>query len=157
MKIIFLDDNARACKTFDEWIHSAIKEDTHVTFATNLLDFDYELYESGDQYDKYILDLGLNKPAEFPQDEYEQWLGSIGITEPTYLNPATSVLGWDYYQKVMRVREATKDRLDRVMLKSGYVDLLVSKFGDACYRPATLLNKGDTNHNFMLKSFLLKE
>lgn len=156
MEILFLDDDARAGETFDEWARTVLGGENHVTFVSNLVDFDYELYESGKTFDKYILDLGLEKPPEFPDDEYNHWLKDIGILDPTYLNPVTSALGWDYYDQVMRERDLTRERLDRVLLKTGYAELLIEKKGKNCYLPATLLNKGDEAYESTLKEFLAK-
>lgn len=157
MNILFLDDDPDALEDLNEWIHVYYKGEIQTTLVSNLIDFDYELYESGTRYDKYILDLGIIKPVEFTDDEYKQWLDDVGISKITWLNTRISVLGWDYYNQVMRVRPSTKDRLDRVMLKTGFAELLVSTLGKDCFLPATLLNKGDEDHNSKLIEFLQKE
>ena len=154
MEILYLDDDARAVKPFENDAHVILGDWCRITAVSNLVDFNFELYESGKIFDRYVLDIGIVKPNEFSDELYEQWLNEIGISKTTYLNNIISVLGWDYYDLVMRKRESTKNRLNRVLLKTGFADLLLKEKGKDCYRPATLLNKGDEFYSEKLKAFL---
>ena len=155
MEILYLDDDVNAVNAFFTFMNTFEKK-YEITAVSNLVDFDEELYESGKSYDKYILDLGIVAPNEFSKEMYDNWLEDIGITEVTHLGAVISVPGWDYYEKVMRTRDLTKNRLDHVMLKTGYAELLKKEVSEQRYLPATLLNKGDEHYEEILKKFLIK-
>lgn len=156
MKILFLDDNVRSFESFKGWIDTFRPGEVEFTYTDNLVDFDYELYESGNPYDIFVIDLNLEMPPDFQEDQYSAWLEGIGIRQVTELRPGCTALGWDYYDKVMREKPSTKDRLNHVLLKTGYADLLMRKFGKNCCSPATLLNKGDEQYDRILRKFLEK-
>lgn len=155
MEVLFLDDNSRAIESFITDVRSILGDEVHITAVSNLVDFDFELYESGRVYDRYVIDFELEKPIEFSDDVYEQWLKKNGIAQTTYLGNVISVPGWDYYEGVMKKRDSTKGRLNRVMLKTGYADLLLKEKGEHCYLPASLLSKGDELYEEKLKAFFV--
>lgn len=155
MEVLFLDDNSRTIESFVTDVRSMFGDGVHITAVSNLVDFDYELYESGRNYDRFVLDLGLAKPNDFPDEVYEEWLKERGISETTFLSNVISVPGWDYFECVMKKQESTKIRLNRVMLKTGYADLLLKEKGENCYLPACLLSKGDELYAEKLKAFFI--
>ena len=155
MDILLLDDDSEAIVSFENTVRSMLGESVYFTAVSNLMDFDYELYESGRNYDRYLIDLGLEKPNDFSDEVYEEWLKNLGISETTKLGHVISVPGWDYYERVMKKRESTRNRLNRVMLKTGFADLLMKEKGADCCLPATLLSKGDDSYEEKLKDFLI--
>ena len=155
MEVLFLDDDSRAIVAFENTVRSLLGERVYFTSVSNLVDFDYELYESGKTYDRYVIDLGLNKPTDFPEEAYAYWLKEHDIFEITLLDHVIPVPGWDYFEHVMKKRDSTKDRLARIMLKTGFADLLVKEKGEDCYKPAKLLNKGAEDYINELKDFFI--
>jgi len=156
MRILYLDDDQDAIEAFVARLTQVYKSDYDVVPVTNLISFDALLCDVRQHFDGIVMDLGIADPIDIPLEAYEEWLLRIGISYPTILKGNISVLGWDYYNKVMRKRERTKNRLDTVLLKTGYADLLVAKLGKDCYAPATLLNKGDEDYAVILDRYLKK-
>ena len=156
MRILYLDDDQAAIETFVPILTQVYNFNYEVVPVTDLVSFDELLYDGRHRFDGIVMDLGIADPTDIPLDAYEAWLLEIGISYPTFLNGNIAVLGWDYYNKVMREREQTKNRLDTVLLKTGYADLLVAELGKDCYAPATLLNKGDEDYALILDRYLKK-
>lgn len=156
MRILYLDDDQKAVEAFVEMLTQVYNSTCEVVPVTDLVSFDEILCDGRQRFDGIVMDLGIVYPTDIPLDVYAAWLSEIGISDPTYLMGAIPVLGWDYYDKVMRKKEQTKDRLDTVLLKTGYEDLLVAELGKDCYAPATLLNKGDEDYASILDRYLKK-
>lgn len=156
MRILYLDDDQDAIEAFVARLTQVYKSDYEVVPVTNLISFDEILYDGRQHFDGIVMDLGIADPIDIPLEAYEEWLLKIGISYPTILKGYIPVMGWDYYSKVMRQREQTKNRLDTVLLKTGYADLLVAKLGTDCYAPATLLKKGDEEYDLILDRYLKK-
>lgn len=156
MRILYLDDDQDAIEVFVSGLTQVYKSDFEVFPVTDLISFDEILYDGRQHFDGIVMDLGISDPIDIPLEAYEEWLLKIGISYPTFLMGNISVLGWDYYSKVMRNRAQTKNRLDTVLLKTGYADLLLAEYGKNCYAPATLLKKGDEEYDLILDRYLKK-
>ena len=154
MNVLYLDDDDNARAAFVDWVKAMPDLDVKITPVSNLVDFHSMIFEEGEEFDKYILDLNIITPPDIPEDVYDDWLREIGITEQTLLMNRIPIIGLDYLNKVMREKEPTKRQIDKVLLKTGYKDLLLQE--NMRYLPAKLLNKGDKNYLDVVKSFLKK-
>lgn len=154
MRILYLDDDEQAIEVFTHRLKEIYRVKIEVIAVDNLVSFDDMLQEDARSFDGIVMDLGLADPVDIPKDEYEIWLCEKGLQNPTRLKRSIPVVGWDYFNRVMREQDATKDRLDTVLIKTGYADLLVAEYGPDCCAPATLLSKGDEHYDQIVNDFL---
>lgn len=154
MKVLYLDDNDDARTTFVEWVKTMQDLDVDITSVSNLVDFHAMIYEEEERFDKYIMDLNLIPPSDIPEDSYNDWLHEIGITNPTLLMNRIPIVALDYLNEVMRKKAPTMYQIDKVLIKTGYKELLLKE--NKQYAPAALLNKGDKDYLDVVKNFLKK-
>jgi hypothetical protein len=157
-KILFLENDLQFVKAIKQTFHSHV-----IKCAENLLVFDSAIYGSPgiDAFDLVLIDLALNFPPDiielYKKEIPDLYVESLVKANITRLDAKIYLYGWDYYQRVIRHRDKTKECAHtKFALISGHTVRLKKKklYPESIPSNVELLDKGSPDLYDKIREFL---
>lgn len=157
MRILYLEDDAKVRVRTVEWLLSQYGEACRIDAVSDILSFD-ELF-TYKEYDKYIMDMQINRTVDIPTKEYDEFWKGKGV-ELSFEDGYTDLLeGWEYFCTVMAKEKDNPffPHLGKVALLTSFGETMRKKFQpliEERHLPTVLLCKGAENWEKEIKDFL---
>ena len=155
MRILYLEDDITERDRIINWIKSIYKDNICIDVVDNLISFDEIIYDIGEQYDKYIIDLGIDRFPELTDEQYKTFWESK-TNDPEFelqLYQGIPMEGLDYYRKVMYKSGLAQSCPEDILLLSGYVDIVMN-LNLVELKEVTIVSKGSEVWELDLRCFL---